>query len=132
MLATVKGHIGHAFMHILFVHYSVVLLADTSSIGVTCVVLCMTESFLFRVISALWLHARRSPVVHVGRDPRLPVLFFVFLSDPCPAAVLVINGLRPRSPRTRENSFDSFEMARVGTLVDCARTTDHSAIISRA
>ena len=34
-------------MHILFVHYSAALLADTPSIGVTRVVLCMTYSFLF-------------------------------------------------------------------------------------
>ena len=48
MLAIVKGRIGRAFMHILFVHYSAVLLADTPSIGVTRVVLCTTDSFLFQ------------------------------------------------------------------------------------
>ena len=46
------------------------------------------------------IHA--SPVVHVCRDPRLPVLFSGLLSEPCLAAVLVINGLEHRSPRTRE------------------------------
>ena len=48
MLATVKGRIGRAFMHILFLHYSAALLADTPSIGVTRVVLRMTYSFLFQ------------------------------------------------------------------------------------
>ena len=48
MLATVKGRIGRAFMHILFLHYSAALLPDTPSIGVTQVVLCMTYSFLFQ------------------------------------------------------------------------------------
>ena len=48
MLATGEGRIGRAFMHILFVHYSVVLLADTPSIGVTRVVLCTTNVFLFQ------------------------------------------------------------------------------------
>ena len=48
MLATVKGHIGRAFMHILFVHYCAVLLADTPSIGVTRVVVCMAYSFLLQ------------------------------------------------------------------------------------
>ena len=48
MLATVEGRIGHAFMHILFVHCSAVLFADTPSIGVMRVVLCTTNSFLFQ------------------------------------------------------------------------------------
>ena len=48
MLATVKGHIGRAFMHILLVHYSAVLLADTPSIGVTRVMLRTTSPFLFQ------------------------------------------------------------------------------------
>ena len=47
MLATMKGRIGRAFMHILFLHYSTALLADTPSIGVKRVVLCTTASFLF-------------------------------------------------------------------------------------
>ena len=47
MLATVEGRIGRAFMHILVVHCSVVLLADTPSIGVTRVILCTADSFLF-------------------------------------------------------------------------------------
>ena len=47
MLAIMKGRIGRAFMQILFVHYSVILLVDTLSIGVTRVVLCMIDSFLF-------------------------------------------------------------------------------------
>ena len=47
MLATVEGRIERAFMHILFVHYSAVLLADTPSIGVMRVVLCTTDSFRF-------------------------------------------------------------------------------------
>ena len=48
MLATVKGRVGRAFMHILFVHYSAALLADTPSIGDMRVILCMTYSFLFQ------------------------------------------------------------------------------------
>ena len=48
MLTTVKGCIGRAFMHILFVHYSAALLADTPSIGVTRVVVCMAYSFLLQ------------------------------------------------------------------------------------
>ena len=48
MLATVKEHVGCAFMHILFVHYSAVLLVDTPSIGVMRVVLCTIDSFLFQ------------------------------------------------------------------------------------
>jgi len=40
--------IGRAFMHILFVHCCAVLLADTSSIGVTRVVVCMAYSFLLQ------------------------------------------------------------------------------------
>jgi len=35
-------------------------------------------------------------------DPSLPALFFGLLSEPWLAAVLVINGLGHRSPRTRE------------------------------
>ena len=105
MLATVEGHIGRAFMHILFVHCSVVLLADTPSIGVTRVGL-MSECARLprscsRVRSALWLRVSRSPVVHAGRDPRLPIPLSMLLSDPCPAVVLVSNGLERRSPRTR-------------------------------
>ena len=41
-------------------------------------------------------------VVHAYRDPRLPVPLSALLSDPCPAVVLVSNGLGHRSPRTRE------------------------------
>ena len=55
-----------------------VLLVDTPSIGVT------TDSFLFIVISALWLRAPRSPVVHAYRDPRLPVPLFRALVEPLP------------------------------------------------
>ena len=40
--------IGRAFMHILFVHCCAVLLADTPSIGVTRVVVCMAYSFLLQ------------------------------------------------------------------------------------
>ena len=43
-----------------------------------------------------------SPVVHACRDPRLPVLFSGLLSEPCLAAVLVINVLRHRSPLTHK------------------------------
>ena len=43
-----------------------------------------------------------SPVVHACRDPHLPILFSRLLSEPCIAAVLVINGLGHRSPRTHE------------------------------
>ena len=48
MLATVEGRIGRAFMHILFIHFSVVLLVDTPSIGVTRVVLCTNDSSRFQ------------------------------------------------------------------------------------
>ena len=54
------------------------------------------------VITALWLRAPRSPMVHACRDPRLPVLFFALLSDPCPVAILVINGLGHHLSQTRE------------------------------
>ena len=47
MLTIVKGRIGRAFMHILFVHYSAILLVDMPSIGVTHVILCTTDVFLF-------------------------------------------------------------------------------------
>ena len=100
MLATVKGRIGRAFMHILFVHCHAVLLADTPSIGVMRVVLCMTNSSCSRVRSELWLRVSRSPVVHAGRDPRLPVPLFALLSDSCPVVVLVSNGIAHHSPRT--------------------------------
>ena len=89
-------------MHILFVHCSAVLLTDTLSIGVTRGVLCTAASSLFCSISALWLRALRSPMVHAGRDPHLSLLFSALLSDPCPTVVLVSNGLGHRSPRTHE------------------------------
>ena len=47
MLITVEGRIGRAFMHILFVHCRVVLLADMPFIGVARVVLCTMNLFLF-------------------------------------------------------------------------------------
>ena len=84
------------------VHCSVILLADTPSIGVTRVVLCMTGSFLF---PELGLHCgfvfRVRPwfmpiVTHISTYP-----FYALLSDPCPTVVLVSNGLGHRSPRTR-------------------------------
>ena len=55
-----------------------------------------------RVISTLWLHAPRLPVVHAYCDPHVPVLFSTLLSNPFPIDVLVSNGLGHRSPRTRE------------------------------
>ena len=61
----------------------------------------LTRSYS-EVIVVLWLCASRSFVVHVCRDPHPSILFSVLLSDPCPIVVLVINGLRHRSPRTRE------------------------------
>ena len=73
-------------MHILFVHYSAVLLADMPSIGVTRVILCMTDSFLSGVRSALWLRAPCSPVVHAYHDPCLPVPLFCALVEPLPCS----------------------------------------------
>ena len=61
-----------------------VLFANMSSIGVTCVVLCTTDSFLSGVISALWLRVSRSPMVHACRDPRLPIPLFYALVGPLP------------------------------------------------
>ena len=59
------------------------------------------------ITAELWLRASRSPVVHVCRDPRLSVLLSAFLLDPCPVAILVINGLGHRSPRACKQ-FDRF------------------------
>ena len=61
----------------------------------------MTDSSCSRVRSELWLRVSRSPVVHAGRDPRLPIPLSALLSDPYPAAVLVSNDIARRSPRTR-------------------------------
>ena len=80
-----------------------ILLVDTPSLGVTRVVLCMTVSSYSRGRSELWLRVSRSPVVHAGHDPRLPIPFSALLSDPCPAVVLVSNGIARRSPPTRGN-----------------------------
>ena len=77
-----------------------VLLADTPSIGVTRVVLCTTDSSCARVRSELWLRVSRSPVVHAGRDPRLPIPLSALLSDPCPVVVLVSNSIACRSHQT--------------------------------
>ena len=87
----------------------------------------------YGVTTELWLHASCSPMVHTCRDPRLPVLFSTLLSDPCPAVVLVINGLGHRSPRTREK-FGRFIRSdpTQEPWVGFARTTDRSAFISRA
>ena len=90
MLATVKGHIGRAFMHILVVHCSAVLLADTLPISVTrvgvmsdCARLSCSCS---GVRSALWLRAPRSPMVHAGHDPRLSIPLFYALVGPLPCS----------------------------------------------
>ena len=111
MLAIVKGRIGRAFMHILFVHYSAVLLADAPFIAVTRVYCARLTGPCSGITTELWLRATRSPVVHACPDPHLPVLLSVLLSDPCPTAVLVINGLGHRSPRIRKNLVDSFVVA---------------------
>ena len=82
---------------------------------------------------ALWLRAPRLSMVLACRDPCLPVLFSMLLSDPSPIVVLVINGLGHRAPRTCEK-FSRFICSDPAQepWVDYARTTNHSTIISRA
>ena len=89
--------------------------------------------FCLEVTAELWLRAPRSPVVHACHDTRLSILFSALLSDPCPIVILVINDLGHRSPRTCEK-FGRFICSDPAQeqWVDCARTTDRSAIISRA
>ena len=78
-----------------------VLLLDTPYIGVACRIVHDWLVYVSRVRSALWLRVSRSPwfmpvVTHVSPYP-----FSMLLSDPCPAVVIVSNGLGRRSPRTR-------------------------------
>ena len=103
-------------------------LVDAPFIDVMRVILCTTDSSTVE----RWLRAPRLPVVHACRDPRLPVHFSALLSDPFPTVVLVSNGLGHRSPQTRKNSIDSFVVLLRRNLGGPARTTDRSAIISRA
>ena len=104
MLATVKGRIGHALMHIRIVHCSICIASryaihrcHACRIGHD-ELIPVLELFLyydFVLYIGLWF---TSVVTHV-----YPYPFSALLSDPCPIVVLVSNGIARRSPRTRGN-----------------------------